>query len=315
MPGDTDTSNDAILYSIIIPTHNSSRYVRRLLDSIPKHYPDLEVIVIDDHSDPHEFDLLQTYFNEAGFAHGLLEHNTGVNSAGAARNLGIQHSSGRWLIFADSDDIFTPAISLAMSRYENSEWDTILFPPKASPNEPDDRFIASLQKLSVERRSQELGYIMASPWSRFIRRDIVLEHGIHFSETMHLNDYLFAVQTFFFSRSYKLDPMPVYEVSIRPGSLSRRRHTIVDLTERIAVQVEVADFLSSRLDTRLYRKVAPTKGHYLLQALLSYGISGLRTVIRIYRGQRIPLLHAGKARQLITRPWDIPGIIRAWRIG
>ena len=89
--------------SVIIPTHNRARLLRRALDSVYKQtrLPN-GVIVVDDGSTDgtarcvHECNPKIRY---------LRQDRKGVS---AARNLGIQQSLGKWLAFLDSDDEWLP---------------------------------------------------------------------------------------------------------------------------------------------------------------------------------------------------------------
>ena len=86
--------------SVIIPTHNrSERVVRAVQSVLDQSFKDLEILVVDDGStDDTEARLVHygtsiTYMRQSA--------NRGVS---AARNKGIENSSGTWIAFLDSDD-------------------------------------------------------------------------------------------------------------------------------------------------------------------------------------------------------------------
>jgi glycosyltransferase involved in cell wall biosynthesis len=90
------------LLSIIIPTYNRKGLIGYTLDSVrPEKHPDvdLEVIVIDDHSTDDTTDYIREKYPWVN-----VYPNTG-KGAPAARNLGIEKSTGRYLNFLDSDDL------------------------------------------------------------------------------------------------------------------------------------------------------------------------------------------------------------------
>src|SRR5690625_5001957 len=92
-----------IQYSVIIPHYNDPIRLERLLKSIPVKRTDIQIIVVDDCS-PNQKELL----NLKNKYPQVEWYNTKKNSgAGAARNIGLAHVKGDYLLFADSDDQFT----------------------------------------------------------------------------------------------------------------------------------------------------------------------------------------------------------------
>ena len=86
--------------TVIIPTYNRCSDLLEALDSVCRQtHPDIEVIVINDASQDNTIDCVQQAFPAVNLVN--LEHNVG---AAAARNIGIQISSKRYLAFLDDDD-------------------------------------------------------------------------------------------------------------------------------------------------------------------------------------------------------------------
>ena len=87
------------LVSVIIPTYNSSSYLKEAVESaLGQDYPNLEVLIIDDGSTDNSLSLIRSFHDRVEI---LKSENFG---AASARNLGIQASSGEYLAFLDSDD-------------------------------------------------------------------------------------------------------------------------------------------------------------------------------------------------------------------
>ena len=102
-----ENCND-IFISVIVPVYNGEKYIKRTLDSIYRQTMlPYEVIIVDDGSVDNSSIVIQEYFdthkmtiNQAKL---ICQDNRG---AGAARNTGIINSSGNWIAFLDSDDIW-----------------------------------------------------------------------------------------------------------------------------------------------------------------------------------------------------------------
>lgn len=89
--------------SVIIPTYNRCELLRRALLSVfAQTSLPMEVVVIDDGSTDGTAAMLREYFPSVSY---YCQENQGVSSA---RNLGIQHTTGDWLAFLDSDDEWLP---------------------------------------------------------------------------------------------------------------------------------------------------------------------------------------------------------------
>lgn len=97
--------------SVIIPTRDRLEILRRVIDGLARQDLDFarfEVIVVDDGSSDGSCDWLRRYSQAAPFY--LIVLNSGGEGAAAARNRGIEASSGELLLFLDADTI--PAANL-----------------------------------------------------------------------------------------------------------------------------------------------------------------------------------------------------------
>lgn len=90
------------LVSVIIPVYNCEDYLRPCLDSVlAQTYPDLEIILVDDGSTDGSHAICEEYAGEHTEVVLLRKTNGGPSSA---RNHGLDHASGRYVAFIDSDD-------------------------------------------------------------------------------------------------------------------------------------------------------------------------------------------------------------------
>lgn len=92
------------LVSIITPFKNSMKYFEQTYYSvISQTYSDFEWIIIDDNSMCDEKLALKEICQDSRIT--ILE-NTELQGAGGARNTGLNHVSGKYITFIDSDDIW-----------------------------------------------------------------------------------------------------------------------------------------------------------------------------------------------------------------
>ena len=91
--------------SIIIPVHNSSKYILECINSvINQTYKNLEIILIDDNSTDNSLEIIKS-INDKRIK--LIELSTNCGAA-VARNKGIEIASGDYICFLDSDDYWKP---------------------------------------------------------------------------------------------------------------------------------------------------------------------------------------------------------------
>jgi glycosyltransferase involved in cell wall biosynthesis len=91
------------LVSVIIPTFNGSRHIRETLESVlQQSYQPIELIVVDDGSNDATAELV------AASAPQAILIRQSRRGHPAARNRGIEASTGAFLSFLDHDDLWTP---------------------------------------------------------------------------------------------------------------------------------------------------------------------------------------------------------------
>ncbi|MCK5188912.1 MAG: glycosyltransferase [Methylococcales bacterium] len=89
--------------SIVIPTFNRCRLLKRALTSVYKQtYSEYEIIVIDDGSTDGTAEMVQKWFPDVRY---FYQSNKGVS---ASRNKGLEMAIGGWIAFLDSDDEWLP---------------------------------------------------------------------------------------------------------------------------------------------------------------------------------------------------------------
>ncbi len=212
-------------YSIIIPHKNIPKLLQRCLDSIPLR-DDLEVIVVDDNSDPSIVDFCHfpglnrpdtsVYFDKSG------------KGAGRARNIGLQHAQGKWLLFADADDYFNYCVRDILDEYREDNSDIIFFSASSVDSETYTNvgradYIKSFISTYFENKQKGeilLRYDHGAPWSKLIKRKLVCSHKISFQETLQHNDTRFSYLIGYLGRNIKVDRRAIYCLTNRSMSIT-----------------------------------------------------------------------------------------------
>lgn len=213
-----------INFSVIIPHHNIPDMLERLLKSIPQR-DDLEIILVDDHSDEEVVKRLQSIDRK----NMTLVQTDECHGAGYARNCALPLAKGKWVLFADSDDFFNPGFDAFLSEYVDSDADIVYFNANSVDTdtyEPSSRvdhlhdFIAEYQK-DTERGGLVMRYLFTEPWCKMVKRNLIEHNGVRFEETIIRNDVRYSYLVGFYAKDIIVDNRQLYCVTTRQNSVSR----------------------------------------------------------------------------------------------
>lgn len=182
-----------IKYSFIIPHYNCPELLNRCINSIPQR-DDIEIIVVDDNSDDNKKPKVTRSDTQI-----VLLNKKHSNGAGKARNVGLKKAIGKWLIFADADDVFTDKLSNLLDRFMDDDETDIVYLNACQFDElgnttpfRTDWLIKSY--LNGERYSEmNLRYGLWTPWSRMVKRNLVEHYNLLFDEIPAGNDVMFCL--------------------------------------------------------------------------------------------------------------------------
>jgi len=237
-------------YSIIIPHKNIVSLLVRCLDSIPDNF-NCQIIVVDDESNKETKDILYKLQNKYT---NLEIYESYGKGAGAARNIGINHANGEWIIFADADDFFLKDAFELIEEYARHRFDIVYFAIKSVYSrslEPARRHLHKISNLNRFKNyplklEKWLRYEYTEPWGKMFRTDFIRNNKIIFYESKVANDYLFSVMSGYMAKSISFSMIPIYCVTIRENSLCNKMFDInAKIISRIDAYIKVENFLNS----------------------------------------------------------------------
>ncbi|MFH8500018.1 bifunctional glycosyltransferase/CDP-glycerol:glycerophosphate glycerophosphotransferase [Streptomyces coeruleorubidus] len=175
-------------FSVIVPAYQVQAYLHECLESVlSQSCPDLELIVVDDCSPDACGAIIDEFAARDARVHPVhLPENVGL---GRARNAGVAHASGDYLLFLDSDDTLTPDAlrSIADRLKETGDPDVLVFDyARTYWTGEAIRNQAALQlteqgpaPFRLEDRPGLLRLLMVA-WNKAYRREFVEEKGFAF---------------------------------------------------------------------------------------------------------------------------------------
>lgn len=240
--------DDSADFTVIIPHYKSFATLDRLLSTIPPDRPEVQVIVVDDNSqDQAAVERLRGKYPGALF----LPNRNGAKGAGAARNEALLHARGKWLLFADADDYFLPGAFDIVTSHVNSDADIVYFTPASvlvGTSTPGRRHLRyeKLVKVYLDDQEPLIRYRFSVPWSKMIRRKLVSDHNIRFSEVLASNDVMFSLVTGHFAQGIAASRDTIYCVTEGGKSLTTNTSEAV-FESRFNVALEYSRFLAQHV--------------------------------------------------------------------
>ena len=237
MPDDMSIQNmdDNVFLSVIIPFHNSGRYLKQCLESLLKAdgSSSFEMILIDDGSSDDSGEIAGKYSLKYPNIKVITMSRAGQSEA---RNAGIRASSGRYVFFCDSDDEVAPgSFSKALKRAEDTDADIILWDAEPFNDDgtplpqkrrdyfihrglsPDDGIISGKQ--SVEKQLDDHMDFPATVWLGLHKRQFILENDLFFEKDLMHEDELWVIKTLLTAKSVSYINEKIYRYRNRKGSV------------------------------------------------------------------------------------------------
>ncbi len=202
--------------SIIIPHKDSSKLLERLLRSIPSSIG-AQIMVIDDHSTPEEFQAVEALSKVYPFE--LYRNSSNRFGAELARNIGLEYSKGEWLIFADVGDLFLDSLSEKFNQYRDSDYDIVFFDVSSCCEDTSEltykhKNIKSAIKKNISTKDEGyLRYNYSTPCGKFIKQSLLAENYIDFEKIISGSEVVFSVKSGLAAKAICYDPCPIYMLS------------------------------------------------------------------------------------------------------
>lgn len=203
--------------SVIIPVYNVEPYLKQCMDSVVgQTLKDIEIICVDDGSTDGSLDILREYAAEDNRIQIIEQKNAG---AGAARNNGMRHATGKYLSFLDSDDFFEPRmLEKAYDLAEKDQADFVAY--KSDQYHTEKKQFVSADWVIHENEipqyhpfnhRQMTGNVfkvfVGWAWDKLFLKEFVDKCHLTFQEQRTSNDLLFVFSAVVLAKKISVVPM------------------------------------------------------------------------------------------------------------
>ncbi len=312
-----------VLLSVVIPAYNAADTIIDCLASVQGQYDlSYEVIVADDGSEDRTVELI----GEAHFANTRVLRcpHRGVS---AARNAGLTEARGRWIFFADADDIVSIEEILKMAAEASGDEDFVMFPyvevstdgrEKLSvPPLPEGNYservvfedLADMLLDSSFAKRSVTHFMMGRVYQYLFSSRFLEEDHLRFREDLHFaEDCLFLYRCFLTAANMSVKENVGYRRLYREGSVthSYRPCHWEEYKTLLAGLVEARGNKPERAPQLMY-----AGGNYVMkQAVFHFGTENKKEGLEIVRKVLADPIFAEALRDLHFDDWTVKERIR-----
>lgn len=218
------------MFSVIVPVYNVEAYLRDCVESVlMQDNSDYELILVDDGSTDNSGALcdelceLARSRDNVGSVKVVHQENGGSS---AARNAGIRCSSGKYLLFLDSDDywIYNDTLSMIDEEIRRSNADMVVFRHEKRALDKNLEFgkklgsyisgAADLRRMLLNRSYK------CAPWDKAVRREIFERHSLLFPVGKIGEDIAYCASLLEYCENIRHIPHSLYAYRMRGTSIS-----------------------------------------------------------------------------------------------
>lgn len=210
------------LVSIIVPVYNVEHYIETCVNSlINQTYKSIEIILIDDGSTdgcPTIIDQLAKLDQRIFVVH---QKNEGVS---AARNAGLEHSSGDYIMFVDGDDWVDPDYVLYFLELLN-ETGALIGMNKNNFSVSKTKTTEKKYTVKAEKVIEMiyLDEIFVAVWNKIYSRRLLVDNNIFFDSSIWYGEgMLFNIQCLQYVDAVAVGEKSVYHQTYNPNSAMRK---------------------------------------------------------------------------------------------
>ncbi|WP_434798699.1 glycosyltransferase family 2 protein [Terrisporobacter vanillatitrophus] len=182
--------------SMIVPVYNSEKYIEKCIQSIlNQSYKNIEIIIINDGSKDSSDEIITKLEKLDSRIKYIKQENSGPSQA---RNNGIRVSSGKYLMFVDSDDsINENYVELMVNKIEEKEYDVVccgykdisIYGTIDYTDFPDDNKLLDRQGFMMKVLKGTGGVL----WSKIFRKEIINKYNIAMDKNIFMSEDLIFV--------------------------------------------------------------------------------------------------------------------------
>lgn len=255
--------------SIIIPIYNAEKYLERCVVSCMSQEfaeGEYEILLCNDGSTDSSLSIAEDFSRKHNCIKVYSQKNAG---AGMARNLGLKHAVGNYVIFVDSDDYLVPnSLKLLLEKCEELDLDICKYVIKCI-NLDDGTINTRFSPIKINTVFTGFELLenpvvpLDSACSSFYKRQVLVDNNICFVDQTSSEDVVFNIHVYPCARRVMFSNNHVYTYEVRSGTrghsvdnISRKRYLLNNFrnAEIVMNQAKTAELPSKSINKSLLKR-------------------------------------------------------------
>jgi glycosyltransferase involved in cell wall biosynthesis len=238
--------------SVVVPIYNVAGYLAECLESIlTQPVEGAEIVAVDDGSTDDSSAILAEFAARDPRVRVVTQANRGL---GAARNAGVDHATGSFLWFVDSDDRLVPgAMAMMLGTITSTGSDLVagnalrLIGDDVQPTRfLAETFARTRLRTHIRRFPSLINDRVA--WNKVYRRSFWDRHSFRFPEGVHYEDLGVTLPAHYLANRVDVRHEPVYLWRVREDqagtSITQQRTDPQSMQDRVTAVASVSRFLA-----------------------------------------------------------------------
>ncbi len=219
------------LVSIIVPVYNTEKYINECLDALRNQsYKNIEVILVDDGSTDNSAKICYEYVEKD--SRFKVFHRT--NHGAAARNFGFSQTTGKYIMFCDSDDTYElDMVKTMVSAIKKNKSDIVRCTFNSVEQHEDISDISDKKYSSCDidifsRLITSYKHMIGFTTVYIIERDYVVKFNDKIS---YMEDLYFSMKVLLNSNSISFIDKKLYNYRYNPTSITKTSNKAISNIE------------------------------------------------------------------------------------
>ncbi len=190
--------SDKVKVSIIMPVYNAAKFLDRSISAlINQSYPNIEILCVNDGSEDNSLKILNKYAQKDCRVKVFNQENQGP---AIARNMGLDNSTGEYIMFCDADDKYEPTMVEEMVQtIQEQDVDLVVCDVniirdgskrKIGKTNPYEK-LAFKGKLDLDKEKHIERKIHVFLWKKIFKKSLIDKYNVRFADGLKIDDMVF----------------------------------------------------------------------------------------------------------------------------